>query len=493
MKAAQMGVTEVAINLSFYIIDVKKDSAAYILPTALNASDFAKDRFNTALYHSPYLRSLFTDTNTVGLKQAGGVSLYIRGSRGDNNLKSFPCSTLLLDEVEEFDQKQVSLALERLSGRKEKFVWALSTPKVPNRGIHQMYLQGTQEHFHFKCPHCSRRTELIYPECLVICGESVSDKDCERSYLKCRECGHKLEQEAKPEFLHIDNCEWVPTVPDAHDHRSFYINQLYSYTISPKELAQAFFRGQIDEAAEVEFHNSKLGLPYVPKDGQVNTIHIQDAKERDCYSKASPESIPKHGENRLVCMGIDQGKINHVVIVEYLISDHGHNDINADTTAKVLWEGTFPGQEFELLDPLMSEWQVLNCVIDADPQINDARRFARRFPGFVYLCRYRRGVTGKEQQVSEEDTGAPIVTVDRTNWLSATLGRFFSGRILLPRDLSYEFERHMQNLARTYERDELNNPRAVYVNNGPDHFAHALNYAEIALPLAYGVTSGHSF
>ena len=83
MKAAQLGLTEVAINIAFHTVDVLKRDVLYVLPTALNASDFSKSRFNTALLHSPYLRNLFTDTNTVGLKQAGGVNLYIRGSRGD--------------------------------------------------------------------------------------------------------------------------------------------------------------------------------------------------------------------------------------------------------------------------------------------------------------------------------------------------------------------------------------------------------------------------
>ena len=34
-------------------------------------------------------------------------------------------------------------------------------------------------------------------------------------------------------------------------------------------------------------------------------------------------------------------------------------------------------EEWGYLDDLMREWQVLACVVDADPNINDARRFAR--------------------------------------------------------------------------------------------------------------------
>jgi hypothetical protein len=484
MKAAQMGVTEVAINQAFYVVDVRRKDVLYVLPTLNNASDFAKARFNTALLNSPYLQNLFTDTNTVGLKQAGGVNLYVRGSRGDSNLKGIPVSTLILDEVDEMDQKQIWLALERLSGHVEKWVWAISTPTIPKFGIHKLYEQGSQEHYIFKCPHCGRRTELVWPDCVEICGETVSDPRCRESYLKCKECGHKLSHENKADWLNLKNSAWEPTVNCDKDFRSFLINQLYSFTVSPGEIVTAHFRGMGDEAAMVEFHNSKLGQPYVPAGGLVTDTELEQVVGG--YTRSDPR--PQIGGDRCICMGVDQGKVNNVVVMEYFFDQFGH-DLNAAAYGKLLWHGKVPGENFEELDRLMREWQVLACVIDADPQINDARRFARRFPGYVWLCRYRRGVTGKEMQISEEDGGAPIATVDRTNWMDAALGRFHSGRIQIPADTSLEFKEHMKNVVRTYEKDDLNNPRAVYINTGTDHYVHALTYAEMALPLAAGIVT----
>jgi hypothetical protein len=455
------------------------------LPTLNNASDFAKARFNTALMYSPYLKRLFTDTNAVGLKQAGGVNLYIRGSRGDSNLKSIPVSTLILDEVSDMDQKQIWLALERLSGHIEKSVWALSTPTFPKHGIHKLYEQGTQEHYMFKCPHCGRWTEMVWPDCFEIIGEAVSDPRCKESYLKCKECKHRLEHESKSEWLNLDNCKWEPTVTCNEDHRSFQVSQLYSYTVSPGEIAVAHFRGVGDEGAMVEFNNSKLGLPYIPAGGLVTDTEIDYTIAG--YTKSDPR--PEIGGERCICMGVDQGTWNHIVIMEFLLDQYG-NDLNAASFGKLLWEGKIPGDNFDDLDKFMREWQVLGCVIDAEPQINDARRFARRFHGFVSLCRYRRGVSGKELQISEEIGGAPVVTVDRTNWMDAAVGRFHSGRLNLPADTSYEFKEHVKNVVRTYEKDDLGNPRAVYHHVGADHFVHALTYAEIALPLAAGIVTG---
>jgi phage terminase large subunit GpA-like protein len=49
MKGAQLGITEILINLAFYTIDMLRKDVLYVLPTSRNASDFSKSRFNTAL------------------------------------------------------------------------------------------------------------------------------------------------------------------------------------------------------------------------------------------------------------------------------------------------------------------------------------------------------------------------------------------------------------------------------------------------------------
>ncbi len=486
MKAAQIGLSEAAINRAFYTIDVLGKDVLYVLPTQKSASDFAKTRFNTALLLSPYLKQLFTDTNTVGLKQAKGVNLYIRGSRGSDDLVSIPVSVVILDEVNRMDEKKIWLALERLSGHLDKSVWAVSTPTVPKTGIHKLYEQGTKEHYFFKCPHCGKLTELIWPECVEICGDSVSDPRCSESFLKCKECGHKLEQTQKPEWLACENSQWVAGTQN-ENHRSFGgLSQLYSYTVTPEELVISHFRGVGDESAMVEFHNSKLGMPYIPEGGLISDAEIDTTIK--AYSKNDVR--PQIGEPRMICMGVDQGGIFHnVVVIEYFFDTYS-NDLNVSAFAKLLWEGKVPSERFEELNRLMREWQIRGCVIDADPQINDARRFARRFPDFVTLCRYRSGQVGKEIQLSEEEGGAPVATVDRTNWMDAALGRFHSQRIELPSDTSNEFKEQIKNTVRTYEKDSQGNPQAVYLNTGADHFAHAFTYAEIALPLSAAIVTG---
>jgi len=87
-----------------------------------------------------------------------------------------------------------------------------------------------------------------------------------------------------------------------------------------------------------------------------------------------------------------------------------------------------------------------------------------------------------------------VVSVDSTAWLDLALGRFKSKNILLPKDISTEYKNHIQAPVRTPGFDVNGNPIARYITaeHVPDHFAHARNYAEIALALAGRVAESRS-
>jgi hypothetical protein len=196
-------------------------------------------------------------------------------------------------------------------------------------------------------------------------------------------------------------------------------------------------------------------------------------------------------------LGVDTGKWNYAEVTEWFF-DRYDLDLNVSAKAKVLFHHKFHEEDFdEELDRLMYDWQIQAAVTDADPKTMECRRFARRFPGFVWLCRFRRGVTAKEIAVTETENYAPIATVDRTAWFSAALGRFRKPRrITLPRDISYEYREHIKAPVHTYvkegsleekRKNQTENLVAKYISIGTDHFALARVYSEIALPFAASV------
>ena len=498
MKAAQTGLTEAAINRAFYALDVQQRDVLYVLPTASAATDFSKARFGTALELSPHIKGMFLDVNSAGIKRAKGSTLYIRGSRGRDSLVSVPVGVMLLDEVDRMDIDRIWLALERLSGQLEKTVWGLSTPTVPGRGIHSLYMDTTQEHFFFKCPGCGKATELVWPDCIEIRGENVGDKECHDSYLKCKECGVKLEHKDKPNFL--ANGYWLPTIEDPNwDNRGFYVNQLYSSTVTPGELVIAYFRGFGSELAEKEFHNSKLGLPFVGQNAKVLPSQIDDAVDRGNYTMHDLRR-PRSPNDGLFVIGMDQGKKCTVTVSEMIRDGEIFGDDFASAhIEKVCWIARYGMEEvWDRMAELMAEWQVSYYVCDADPELTEARKFCRKFGGFAATSRYRKVRTAKEIKIEGEETGAPMLTVDRTNWIDTALGRFKTGRIILPRDVPDWYREQLRNLTRTYERVKVNEGDkeegvlAMWVNTGPDHAAHSLVYADLALTQApmYSASSG---
>lgn len=472
-KSAQVGFTEAVMNICFYTLDVKKMDVLYVLPnTRPDATDFSSGRFDKALELSPHLQTMFSDVKNVGHKRAGYANMYIRGSNSRSQLKSIPVGLLILDEVDEMNQENIPLAKQRLAGQLSRFDWEISTPTVPEHGINLSFKDSTQDHFYFKCPSCSRSIELKYPESLVIVGEHRNDERYHDTHLICYECKATLHHEDKINFL--KNGWWQSSFP-GRTTRGFYINQLYSMNLHPEIQALAYFDSLKNEFAEQEFYNSNMGLTHT-----VAGARITDEMIQSCIGS---HRMIDYANTGIITMGVDIGKVLHVTINDWQLHGRVGMDVNTYATARNLYHGEV--KNFEQLDQLMQDFFIAFCVVDAEPDTRDALRFANRHYGRVRLCRYTNGLMGRQTTLKDDNL---VINVDRTSWLDQSLGRFKKGTITLPIDTFFEFKEHVKAPLRVPQRDKNGNPIARYVNgNKADHYAHSLNYCEIALPLALGI------
>lgn len=456
-KAAQMGFTEVALNRTFYAMDILKESVLYVLPAETpDAKDFSASRFDPAVELSEHIGGMFSDTKNIGHKRAGSCSLYVRGSRSRSQLKSIPVSHIVLDELAEMDQDNISLAFERTSGQFNKSIFMISTPTIDDKDINTYYKDSDRKHFFFHCPSCSQLIELTLDN-LVITAETFNDTRIRDSHLICLHCRNILPHLAKPDYL--AQGLWVPELHNV-TWSGWHIPQLYSSTIEPYQLAQAVLRAKLDPSAEQELYNSKLGLPHIVKGANISDDNIKNCTK-------TFQQGPQKG---LICMGVDVGKQLHVEISRFIPGE--------PSTCRVIHHCTV--LEFNELDKLMIEYRVHHCVIDANPETREATKFANRFIGRVHLCYYAK-MTGLSIKLNEQDLN-PVVTVSRTCWLDASLGRFKLETISIPPDTQQEYKDHIQALVRIYEKDMDGNPVGRYVckDNRNDHYAHARNYCEIA-------------
>ena len=474
-KAAQMGFTEWALNKTFKAIDIDGTSVLYVLPANNpDATDFSTARFDPALEGSPHLSNLFTEVKNIHHKRAGHANLYIRGSRSRSQLKSVPVGLLVFDELDEMVQENISLAMERMSGQLEKQALALSTPTIDNYGINGYYKKSSQNHFFFRCPHCNKLTELIFPECLVITSDDADDIAIRDTHLQCKECKHKLEHDSKIDWL--KDAQWVQGYTD-RIIEGFHINQLYSMTMKPYEIAMLFLRAQTNPTDEQEFYNSKLGLTHI-----VEGARLTDADFEKCIGTHVKTTVAPGG---LVVMGIDVGTWLHYDIEQVFIDRETiTSDINLATSTRLIAEGKV--RNFEELDLLVQQFGVSFAVIDANPERRKALEFAQRFWGHVRLCFYATGITGKAINIHAEEEHT--MSVDRTSWIDLAMSRFRRKKIILPKDLSIDYKSHLKAPVRVYTKDVLGNPIGKYVTgNEDDHFAHSRTYAELAIQLAVGL------
>lgn len=475
-KAAQMAFTETAMNKTFYTIDVERQNVLYILPSATpDASDFSATRFDPALELSPHLRSLFSDVKNSGVKRAGSACLFIRGSRSRSHLKSIPASLVIFDEVDEMVQEHIPLALERGSGQQSITAWFLSTPTRDNFGIDALYQESTREHYFFKCPTCGKFTELDFFKSLVVCGEHPNDPAIQDSHV-ITECGHKLDFATKHLAMQ-ESGKWVPENPSG-SRRGFYINQLYSSMppCHPTKIAATAIAARTNPAAEQELWNSKAGLPHLVEGARILDGNIDTCVGTHKNGDVAPSTLYR-------TMGIDVGKMFHFQVNAWNPLAQNRNTIpNESFIPRVMEYGKVA--DVDELDEIIIKHRINFLVIDAHPEDRIALALCRKYAPYARRCIY-----GSRQQKRdiEDHFDTHYCSVHRTSWLDITLGRYKNRQVILPMDINEEYREHLKEPARVYRTNPDGVPTAVYVNGRADHYAHAANYAEIALAVGLGI------
>jgi len=489
-KAAQIGYSIAGMVRALYVVSERKNDVLYVLPTQGLAGDFSKARLDALIQLSPHLHGLFDGGDSVGLKTTlDRTNLYIRGSVSSRGLVSVPVSSAIIDEYDRCADGTYDLVTERLSGQLTKYLFALSTPTLPELGINAKFKEGTMERFMFPCPSCGKHIHLKFPENVLICGEYLGDPETARSRYICDKCNAVLPHETKIDWL--APAKWVPERTNVQGHRSFHVNQLYSMTVTPEEMVSAHFKSQTSEIAATEFANQKLGVSYVADGARLSESIIRECFDGDYrLGSDTPEDA-----SRMICMGIDVGTFLDVWIAEFTFDRSPGGMPYENSRSRLLQSLRIPTNDstcWEQVGNLMREYQVRYAVTDMQPDTVSARRFCRAFRGYSALCQYRRGTTGNEIKEVMDEQRVPTLTVDRTVFLDLALGRFHKKRITVPSTIPHIIIDHLKAPMRGYELDEMGLPRGVYRSAGDDHQAHAAAYCEIAFHRSYCQSTGRT-
>jgi hypothetical protein len=442
LKATQLGLTVLGMLRSLYSLRYRGfKGVLYLFPSRADVADFSRVRVKNLIGENPdTIGRWLSDTDNIGLKKVHDGHLYLRGMVSRVGLKSVPADLVVFDELDEArDQSAVDMAIERMAHSEFKEVLMLSNPSLPDFGIDAAFQQTDQRYWLIKCQGCGRWCNLVedFPKCLQETGDG-------RTIRACISCGKEVD---------ISTGAWVPKRLGA-DRRGYQHSQLHSAFVEPAELLRKFRTAR----TLTNFYNLNLGLAFVEAENRLTVEEVLALCED--YGIASQDNGPCY-------MGIDQGRDLHVVIGKR------HREKTA-----VVHLGIY--HDWEELDMLMKRFSVARAVVDALPEMRNARAFAQRNQGRIFLNFYAEHQKGEPRW----DEGALTVAENRTESLDASHNLIQRGEVILPRqsDLVEVFANHLHNVAKKLEEDEeTGSKRYFYIRLGEDHFRHAFNYTVIAM------------
>lgn len=477
MKPAQRGVSELAINTTLFALEhgaarwaPYKDglNVGYVFPTQDALRDFSKERLSGLEHEDPHLAGLFGadgEFEGVAFKQVGRSYLYLRGGWSESALLSFPADMIILDEFDKLDPKAVALARRRMNASEVKREIDISTPTLPGRGIHSMYLASDQRVYEQQCPACESWHVFDFFQDVRINGEtydrwqfwSAEELRADRARLVCASCGH--------EFTKAERCapgRWTAQAPDVHGIRGYHVPALAFPFVSLNTLAVNAVATEVSEIEE--FYRSDLGLPHQPGGGGVT----EDMLQR--LSAELPNGRLPQMAWRDTTMGVDVGSRFHYRITS--LGTDGWPYVRAMGAVRA-WTD---------LDDLMSRFGVSMAVIDALPELHTAMAWAQRHPGRVLRAFYPTNAAALRSEMFRADEDKLEVQINRTMAMDSVFAAVVQRRERWPASVTRDPEvvQHMKAPVRVVSIDTHGQSRPAWVHTQPDHGFHASVYDRIA-------------
>jgi hypothetical protein len=351
---------------------------------------------------------------------------------------------LILDEYDEMIQRHIPIMEKRLGHSRYKIKRKVSVPSYFEYGIHQQYLESDQHEYFLRCSHCGRwQTPDWSKNISPAPSREMAVAIPSEVHLVCSDCGARLDRGQRG--------EWRAQNTGALK-RGYHISKLM-FTSTDLRALWIEFR---DTRNLQDFFNGNLGLPYAPEGGKLNDLSLLACCED--YKVEKPMNCS---------MGVDVGRLLHIRV-----------SVKDGNLKRAVLIGT--RKNFEDLDQLMRQFDVQSCIVDGLPETREAKKFAERFPGRVYLAYYQLEDPNKTFEFKKAERK---VLINRSRAMDETGNRFIERAIRLPdkaKDIPDYFEQ-LKAPQKVKETDKNGNEVYKFVEgNKADHYFHAEVYDDIA-------------
>ena len=300
MSSAQVGKTELLLNIIGYYIDYEPALILCLQPTVEMAQTFSKDRLAPMLRDTPVLRGKVKDArtrdsgNTILHKTFPGGHITMVGANSAAGLASRPIRIVLMDEIDRYpasagtEGNPVKLAEKRATTFWNRKKVKVSTPTIKGRSnIETEYLASSMEEWNVPCPCCGKYQPYEWGR--------INFSDVTMSCKFCEEHIKEMEWKENPG-------KWIAQKENKRK-RGFHLNELASPWKHWEEIIEEFKEAnrELKAYGNVEkmkvWINTTLGETWEEKGDAADEDMLLNRRER--YMADLPDGV------LLVTAGVD--------------------------------------------------------------------------------------------------------------------------------------------------------------------------------------------
>ncbi len=294
MSSAQVGKTELLLNIIGYYIDYDPAPMLVVQPTVKPmAEDFSKDRLAPMIRDTPALTGKVRDAksrtsgNTILHKIFPGGHVTIAGANSPSSLASRPVRIVLMDETDRYpasagaEGNPIKLAEKRTTAFWNKKKIKVSTPTIKGYSqIEKEFQSGTMEEWCVPCQCCGKYQPYEWGR---VCFADVT--------MECKYCGEHISE--------VDwkqgKGKWIAAHPEIHRKRSFHLNELaspwthWSAIIREWKEAHRELKENGDPNKMKIFINTVLGETWEERGKSADDDSLLSRRER--YEAELPEGV----------------------------------------------------------------------------------------------------------------------------------------------------------------------------------------------------------
>ena len=345
-----------------WVIDRNPSPILWVWSNEKQARNFSNDRFLPFCEDSEALARHLPKTSDGKIDRDRASALRIEfdrcsmnliGGQSQRNVRNYPVSFLVLDEIDVIPEGIRKDVMDRIKGRRSYKIFQSSTP-IEEGGIWSEFLAGDQSKYFMPCPHCEEEIpfewktgktdyRLIYPDDAKNEDGSFDwHRIKNETFYSCQSCKGQIFDADK--FRMLRKGKWKPTAKGEPQVRSFHLSSLYSPTITFGEMMIRWLKAQDSIDGLKQFVTGWLAEPW--KDDLLNVTEEATHELAGEYDRGD-----MMGEFRL--MGVDVQRTHFVWLVR---------GFDSDGTSYLIDHGYCPS--YSELDEIFARYECSALVMD---------------------------------------------------------------------------------------------------------------------------------